>query len=171
MASLLRPIIRWFGPQVEDHIRKQVVLRLKFACEKMANYYKKALSKSTRAHGPSKAGEDPHADTGKLRQSIAWHVDEKTLVGTVGTDKKYGLWLEYGIPGGKVIVPKRAKMLSWINSKGERVFAKSVVQGAIAPRRWLSRGITIMQPVLKKIFEAPLPDRPGGSSFTAEVAA
>lgn len=50
-------------------------------------------------HHPSIAGNPPAVDTGTLRRSITYSVDEKNLVGYVGSvlkDPPYGAYLEYG---------------------------------------------------------------------------
>lgn len=57
----------------------------------------KNISKPTRTHGPSRLGEFPHADTGRLRQSIFIRTatpDDLTAV--VGTNLRYGRFLELG---------------------------------------------------------------------------
>lgn len=49
-------------------------------------------------HHPSLPGNAPAPDTGNLRASIHYTVDEKkqSVVGRVGTDVEYGKMLEYG---------------------------------------------------------------------------
>ena len=47
-------------------------------------------------HTASKAGFPPNSDTGRLASSIDWTVDEAKLVANVGTNVKYGAWLEFG---------------------------------------------------------------------------
>ena len=44
---------------------------------------------------PSKPGEPPRVQTGRLRGSIAWEV-RPTFEARVGTNVKYGLWLQTG---------------------------------------------------------------------------
>jgi hypothetical protein len=44
---------------------------------------------------PSKPGEPPHVQTGRLRSSVAYEIVSAT-VGRVGTNVKYGRWLELG---------------------------------------------------------------------------
>lgn len=51
------------------------------------------------AHHPSLPNNPPAVDTGTLRRSITYTVDEKKLEGRVGTtinDPPYGAYLEYG---------------------------------------------------------------------------
>ena len=50
-------------------------------------------------HHPSVAGSPPAVDTGTLRRSITYTVDEKNNVGKVGSvlnDPPYGAYLEFG---------------------------------------------------------------------------
>ena len=50
-------------------------------------------------HHPSIAGNPPAVDTGTLRRSITYKVDEKEMVGYVGStifNPPYGAYLEYG---------------------------------------------------------------------------
>jgi hypothetical protein len=43
---------------------------------------------------PSSPGEPPHVQTGRLRASAAWEIDG--LIGRVGSNLKYLVWLELG---------------------------------------------------------------------------
>lgn len=44
----------------------------------------------------SKPGDPPNTDTGRLAQSIKFDFQKNGLVGRVGTNLKYGAWLEFG---------------------------------------------------------------------------
>jgi len=44
----------------------------------------------------SKPGDPPNTDTGRLAQSIKFDFQKNGLVGRVGTNLKYGKWLEFG---------------------------------------------------------------------------
>lgn len=44
----------------------------------------------------SKPGEAPNTDTGRLVQSIKFDFKNGGLIGRVGTNLKYGAWLEFG---------------------------------------------------------------------------
>ena len=51
------------------------------------------------AHHPSVAGNPPAVDTGTLRRSITYNVNEKEMYGEVGNtlaDSPYGAYLEFG---------------------------------------------------------------------------
>lgn len=52
-----------------------------------------------KGHHPSLPGNPPAVDTGTLRRSITYEVDEENLVGRVGstqTNPPYGAYLEFG---------------------------------------------------------------------------
>lgn len=56
-----------------------------------------------KGHHPSKEGNPPAIDTGNLRRSITYEVDETKGVGLVGStqrDAPYGVYLEYGTSRG-----------------------------------------------------------------------
>lgn len=62
----------------------------------------KNISIPTSIHGPSKPGEFPHADTGRLRQSIfcdkapgPYIFGVQTMEVRIGTNLNYGLYHEY----------------------------------------------------------------------------
>jgi len=44
----------------------------------------------------SRPGEPPNTDTGRLVQSIKFDFKNSGLIGRVGTNLKYGAWLEFG---------------------------------------------------------------------------
>lgn len=154
--------LKWSGKELEKAAREQVYGKLLLACEHVKGLAVKNVSKSARSNGPSREGEYPHADTGRLRNSIFASVDEKTLEGIVGTNLKYGLWLEYGTRGGRVITAKGGKMLSWLGKGGRRVFAKSVTLGPIKGRSYLRRTFVEAQPKLRKFFGEQWPDLKAG---------
>lgn len=87
-----KPIIRWHGGSqkitgaLEAEVRKRVAL----AAESLKGQVQKNLSVSARSAGPSKPGEFPHADTGRLRQNVFWGWLTKTSA-KVGTNLWYGL--------------------------------------------------------------------------------
>jgi len=90
-----------------------------------------------RGSSRSKPGGAPHKDTGALRSSISVALDTEAIAATVGTNLKYGRWLEFGLPGGKTIRPKNGKVLSWVGPDGVRRFARSIKQGRLAPRPFM----------------------------------
>lgn len=94
--------------------------RIRFGLEQFLN----KIADTARAIVPVK--------TGRLQGSLAYEVSELgngTVSGKVGTNVKYGKWVEFGTglygPHKTVIVPTQAKALSW-RVAGKRVFAKYV---------------------------------------------
>ena len=89
--------IRWHPQRAERVVKKQMERKFKIAGVKIENQVKKNISTSTAAHGPSKPGEFPHLDTGRLRASIFHDVfwEGSVLLCRVGTPLDYGLILEY----------------------------------------------------------------------------
>jgi hypothetical protein len=93
MASTKRFRLKWFGKQVTAAMRAKAASRLNYVAEHLRGKIVRNLSTPTRTHGPSKVGEFPHADTGKLRQSIfVGRADpgDKNPSALVGTNLIYG---------------------------------------------------------------------------------
>lgn len=101
----------WRGPQAQEKIRAEMGRRLAACAILVATRAKRLLSvagtikagqgrdakgRSKRAYGsnPSAPGEPPHKQTGRLRASVAFEV--VGLVARVGTNVRYGRWLELG---------------------------------------------------------------------------
>jgi hypothetical protein len=145
------------------HVRAEYEKRLLLACEETKTYIqKKVREHSTLSEGPSSPGDFAHAITGHYSRSIFWEADVKQLRGIVGTNLDYGLFLEFGVHGGKIIYPKTpGGVLSWVGRDGVRRFAKWIKMGAIEARPSLRLGMSEMTPRLKQIFEAKLPDLKG----------
>lgn len=79
-------------------------------------------------HHPSIAGNPPAVDTGTLRRSITYTVDEKNLVGYVGSvinNPPYGVYLEYGT--------SRMKPRPWLKPATEKSLEtiKRLMAGAV----------------------------------------
>lgn len=87
-----------FSKEALKAIKKQTkgeITRLCLTCETEA---KKSMEGGGRPHTPSRPGEPPHVDTGRLRSSITHEVEETLtgIVGRVGTNVVYGRFLELG---------------------------------------------------------------------------
>ena len=79
-------------------------------------------------HHPSLPGNPPAVDTGTLRRSVTYSVDEKNLVGYVGSvinDPPYGAYLEYGT--------SRMKPRPWLKPATEKSMEtiKKIMAGAV----------------------------------------
>lgn len=115
-----------------DSIGLDIVNNIKM---KMRNTKRQAKSTGTKGHHPSVPGSPPAIDGGRLVNSF----ETRRIGGVieVGTNVKYGAYLQQGVKGGTVIKAKNAKILS----DGKNFFGKSVVQGAIKPRPFLEPGL------------------------------
>jgi phage gpG-like protein len=108
------------GPQIQAAIRAEMTRRVTACCMLLERHAKELLSvagtavrastvklrkrdgstttlrKGSRIYGasPSKPGTPPHKQTGHLRRSVTYEVTG--LIGRVGTNLKYGRWLELG---------------------------------------------------------------------------
>jgi len=88
--------IRWHDKAYQAELRQELGRRVQAAGEMLRGKIVENLSISTRSHGPSEAGESPHADTGKLRQSIFSDYDSASLTAIVGSPLKYAAYLQDG---------------------------------------------------------------------------
>ena len=112
--------LRWNGKQVEARIAAEMRRRLSACSIAVANYAKQLINtegtirrakttyhvikdydivvkrKGTLKYGanPSAPGDPPHKQHGRLLGSIAWEL--VGMVARVGTNVKYGRWLELG---------------------------------------------------------------------------
>ena len=87
----------------------------------------------TIAHHPSMPYNPPAVDTGTLRRSITYKVDEENLVGRVGStlqNPPYGFYLEYGTTkNGKEIIKPRPWLRPAVKANYEEIkklFASAV---------------------------------------------
>lgn len=81
----------------------------------------------------SKPGQPPNTDTGRLVQSIKFDFMNKGLVGRVGTNLKYGAWLEFGT-ANMAPRPWLSTALKMIEKDVADIFKKSVresISGAV----------------------------------------
>ena len=58
------------------------------------------VTKAGKTHTRSAPGEPPKTDTGRLASSIFAELDDSGLAANVGTDVKYGEYLEFGTQDG-----------------------------------------------------------------------
>jgi len=101
-------MIKWYDKkfinQLERHQRRSMIA----ACEFLLNYIKTSFGsgasgyipykRGKNVHWSSVPGEPPNVDTGILRNSIDYEIikDRNGVFGRVGTNQRYGLWLEKG---------------------------------------------------------------------------
>lgn len=87
----------WHGPKIANLTRVEASRRINRCAVALHSEIVQRISISTRAHGPSRPGFPPHADTGRLRQSVVLHpASPDNLVARVGTNLIYGKYLELG---------------------------------------------------------------------------
>ncbi len=108
----------WNGAKAEEHIREAAIQYLNRASAIVLTRAKELLSipgtaqsiraghKGETVYGAarSKPGEPPRKQTGRLRAAVASEIDESTLTARVGTNVKYGKYLELGTKRG--ILPR-----------------------------------------------------------------
>lgn len=87
--------LEWHGEEVEKLLRK-ADLGMQAAAQHLRNRTVKNISIPTATEGPSAPGEMPHADTGRLKQSIQVAKYGEHEYG-VETDVEYGLIHETGV--------------------------------------------------------------------------
>lgn len=104
--------IKWNGDEFKRHLNATVERRLALCAEAVRGEAVRSVSVPTSTEGPSLPGDPPHADTGKLRQSIFWKmIDKSTAI--VGSALKYAFWLELGtsdMAGRPFLVPALYRM-------------------------------------------------------------
>lgn len=112
--------LNWYGDAAEEYIRKRAVMALRRACIEITRRAKQLLSVSgtgvrttqgtvipkvkggprggTTVYGafPSAPGEPPHKQTGFLRESVTYEIDEPSLTARVGSNAEYAKPLELG---------------------------------------------------------------------------
>lgn len=89
-------------------LRKRTIRKLEETGEFVRADIVRRLSRGSSRNAPSQPGHPPHADTGRLRQSIVWIVNKNKLTVKIGTSVIYGRILELG----GTIRPKTAGALS-----------------------------------------------------------
>lgn len=167
--------IRWNGNKVQREMRRTVVLALRKGSDLAKTLIQREIRQPARSGsggarspkkgaGPpmqfnrSKPGEPPKADTGRLIRSIFARVYPSRLHARVGTNVKYGVYLEEGVEGGKLIVPVRKKVLCFPVA-GAWIMRPRVTQGEIKARPFIRKTInknwrTRIWPVMAKRMRA-----------------
>jgi hypothetical protein len=147
----------WRGELYERRLREDYIRRLHLCGDIVASHARAMLS--IPYPPPSAPGDYPHLRTSHLRDSVFADVDKVAMTVTIGTPLVYGLWLEYGIAGGRIVRTASGGVLSWIDpATGKRVFARWVRQGPIRARHWMARSIAEMQPQTTALLTAAAPN-------------
>ena len=148
--------LNWGGGEMTQDILRVFRRRLRLVGEILKIRIQQSLGNSA-AGGASLPGQSPNLQTGRLRNSIFSDTDTSAMITRVGTNLKYGLWMEFGTSGGQTIVPKRASMLRFKGKGGQWVFARKVTRGAVAARPFLRSTFVRETPTIRKIMEAKIP--------------
>lgn len=112
----------WHGDEVARLGREAVAAGLPRAAAVVQAHHKLKLSGAS----PGKAGGPPGVVTGNLRNSITSNIDAANLSAQIGTNVKYGRWLEYGF----VATPKAAKAMPVpLNREARRMLARLSIDG------------------------------------------
>ena len=85
--------MKWHGKEASAAVMKAVDKRIERAARSLVNHAKEKLSKIGEASPP---GSYPFKQTGHLRRSIAMEMDRQLHLARVGTNVKYGKFLELG---------------------------------------------------------------------------
>ena len=113
--------VDWFGNQFAKQMQAEIRRRTYTAARRLSSHIKSEIGQAgtlefhplTKKGRPGKArkriynfthsrpGNPPFKQTGHLRRSIAWEIvtaglGGPTVIGRVGTNLKYGRWLELG---------------------------------------------------------------------------
>ncbi|MBI2480288.1 MAG: HK97 gp10 family phage protein [Planctomycetia bacterium] len=89
--------VAWHGKTIQHLTRVEAVRRVNKAAVILHAQIIENISIPTRAAGPSLPHNFPHADTGRLRQSVVIvPATVATMTAKIGTNYKVGRWLELG---------------------------------------------------------------------------
>jgi phage gpG-like protein len=120
-------VVDWNGPEAVAYVRKRTVKWITVACLAVERRAKVLLSVAGTGQGkgknrvyganPSKPGEPPRKQTGRLRASVTHEVDPDRLTGRVGTNVEYGRHLELGTRRG--LLPRPWLRRAFAESMGE----------------------------------------------------
>jgi HK97 gp10 family phage protein len=101
--------LRWYGDKVTNKFQRQVRRNVTDACLVVESTAKGLMGRGGRTESGeagekaqkinsyhSKPGEPPRVQTGTLRRSITHEIHPILPIGRVGTNVKYGKFLEFG---------------------------------------------------------------------------
>lgn len=138
---MLQALTRYIdeSAKAKRQFREAVKVGLRRSAIMVSNDVKKSMG-GERGFGfrkPSPPGEPPAIQTGTLVRSITNDfTDIDQLVVRVGTNIKYGKYLELGVSKPYTIKPKNGKVLAF-KVGGKVIFVRSVRHPGIKPRPYL----------------------------------
>lgn len=120
----MKVFVQWHGEGTKAEINRRIKNGMRRVGQHLVNRIKKKISGGRRdLMTVLPAGEPPHVDTGRLRNSIFFDVDDVggALTTTVGTTLLYGLYLETG----GTVRPKTKQWLTIPASEKARSYSRS----------------------------------------------
>lgn len=101
--------LRWYGEEAKRRIRSETnkridragrilrdFIRVKLSRSQPVVIHGKTAGRSRKGMSPSQPGEYPKKVTGHLRMNVQSEMDDRTATARVGTNVKYGKYLELG---------------------------------------------------------------------------
>ena len=95
----------WHGPKAVKAINREMRKRIKDSAQFWVRYARERMGvaghnvsrQGTGTHaGNSKPGQHPRKQTGHLRRNVTWEMEIRKPLARVGTNVKYGRYLEEG---------------------------------------------------------------------------
>lgn len=132
--------VDWDGDGAIRHVRSRAAQFLSRAAIEVTRRARELLSVAGTGQGreagtgrfrrvyganPSAPGEPPHKQTGRLRASVAYEVDDASLEARVGTNVEYGKYLELGTKRGIAPRPWLRRALAECRSKIDALLAQA----------------------------------------------
>lgn len=133
--------------ETENYVNKELSRAVAESCMKVQRTAQEGMTNTSidyskvyythnksKGHSPSNAGDYPAIDTGTLRRSISFEVEEKgdAVIGKVGStirNPAYPLFLEYGTSKMKPrpwLRPSLIKNLDWIKERIEKAIKEGI---------------------------------------------
>lgn len=155
-------VVKWYGSELANAVRKVMQKRTEVAAEEVKDQTQ--LNIGIPGPIPSDPGDYPKLQTGELRDDIFFRKAPRSIIAAsggaaaiAGTTKKYGVWVEVGHPGGKLILPKRASVLRWYDYRlGSIQIRAQVVQGRLVGRQYLQRTLKLTRFTVARILTRPI---------------
>lgn len=94
MASSSSVKLTWHDKRIEKELKGELATRLNACGQLIVSEIRKNISDP--GPGASAPGDFPHAQTGYLRQTVTYSVDEKKLELIAGATAEYAEFLEHG---------------------------------------------------------------------------
>jgi phage gpG-like protein len=132
--------VDWDGDGAIAHVRSAAARALTRAAVEVTRRARELLSVPGTAQGrdagtgryrrvygaaPSAPGEPPRKQTGRLRASVTYEVDDASLTARVGTNVEYGKYLELGTKRGIAPRPWLRRALAECRARIEQILSQA----------------------------------------------